>query len=269
MNAEPGKIALVQLDIGRPLWCFSPSDLAIHVEDLCIIEVDHVLEYGPILSLDIAPPGEDTSTLPKLVRRVTLQDQAREKEAELMSKMAVEKCTAAAVKHKLEIRMVRVRYSFDRQVLTILFSSESRVDFRGMVKDLSTDLRVRVRMQQIGVRDEAGIIGGMGPCGRMMCCAQWLESFESINIRMAKTQRISMNPNAISGMCGRLKCCLRYECDQYQEMDRQLPRDGAKVCCEHGKGCVVDKDILSQRLRLRLEDNRIVDVSAKDVSRDR
>jgi cell fate regulator YaaT (PSP1 superfamily) len=269
MNAEQGKIALVQLDIGKPLRCFSPSDLAIHEEDLCIVEIDHVLEYGPVLSLETVSSGENTGNLPRLVRRVTLQDQTREKETELMSKMAVEKCTSAAKKHELEIRMVRVRYSFDRQVLTILFSAESRVDFRGMVRDLSTDLGVRVRMQQIGVRDEAGIIGGMGPCGRMMCCAQWLESFESINIRMAKAQRISMNPTAISVMCGRLKCCLRYECDQYQEMDSQLPRDGAKVCCEHGKGCVVDKNILAQRMKIRLEDNRIVDVSSEGVTVDR
>lgn len=269
MNAEKGKLALVQLDIGRPLRCFSPSNLAIHEEDLCIVEVDRVLEYGPILSLETMPPAEDTSKLPRLVRRVTLQDQAQEKETEVMSKLAVEKCTAAAEEHDLDIRMVRIRYSFDRQVLTILFSSEARVDFRGMVKDLSTDLKVRVRMQQIGVRDEAAIIGGMGPCGRMMCCAQWLDSFESINIRMAKAQRISMNPNAISGMCGRLKCCLKYECDQYHDMDRMLPRDGEQVRCEHGKGCVVDKNIMAQRLKVRLEDNRVVDVSAKDVVTER
>jgi len=160
---------------------------------------------------------------------------------------------------------VRVKYSFDRSVLVILFAAEERVDFQEMVKEISDELRTRVEMKQIGIRDEAGITGGLGPCGRNLCCCTWLNNFESINVKMAKIQRLSLNPGAISGMCGRLKCCLLYEYENYRELGRLLPRDGAAVKCPDGKGYVIDKDILAQRVRVRLDDERVLEYGADDV----
>lgn len=262
---QAGRIAAVAIDIGPPTRCHSPAAVAVHEGDVCIVDVEGVLECGPIVSLADAPAGEDVRKLPQLVRRSTLQDQTRSKETELLGKIAVEKCTAAVSRYSLPMRLVRVRYSFDRQVLSVLFCSEERVDFREMIKDLSSQLHVRVRMKQIGVRDEAAIIGGLGPCGRSLCCCSWLRRFDSVNVRMAKTQRISMNPNAISGMCGRLKCCLRYENDVYRDMDHALPRDGDTVTCPEGRGVVVDKNIMGQTVRIRLEDQRVVECAAVDV----
>ena len=265
MEGEPGRIANLSIDIGTPTRCHSPAAIAVHEGDLCVADVEGVLECGPIVSFEEIGPHDDVHRLPTLVRRATLQDQTRSKETALMSKMAMEKCVASAKRHNLEMRVARVRFTFDRQVLSILFCSEGRVDFREMIKDLAADLHVRVRMKQIGVRDEAAILGGMGPCGRVMCCCSWMKHFESINVRMAKTQRISMNPNAISGMCGRLRCCLRFENDVYRDLDRALPRDGATVSCPDGRGVVVDKNVTAQTVRIRLEGQRIVECPAEDV----
>lgn len=265
MNNATVKIAQVKIGVGPPVRCVCPPTMTIHEGDPCIVDDDGVLEYGTVASLSAPGPSDETTSMPTLVRQATLQDQSKEKETELRSKMAVETCAKAAEKYGLQMRLVDVRFSFDRRMLYVLFSADGRLDFREMVRDLSRELNARVRMTQIGVRDEAGIIGGMGPCGRRMCCCSWLKKFESINVRMAKTQRIAMNPNTISGMCGRLKCCLRYENDQYQESDHDLPRDGARVVCPAGDGLVVDKDIMCRRVRVQLGDRRIQEFDAADV----
>lgn len=262
-----GRIALVSIDIGPPVRCFSPPGLAIHEQDQCIADVDGLTEFGSVVLLQDLAPNDDPARLPRLLRRATLQDQTREKETLMMGRMAVETCRKIVAKYELPMRLVNVRYNFDRQQLGVLFSSENRVDFRAMVRDLSHELNVRVRLRQIGVRDEAAIIGGYGPCGRMTCCCTWLRRFDSINVRMAKTQRISMNPTAISGMCGRLKCCLRYENDQYRDMDRELPRDGARVQSPDGFGFVIDKNILTRRIRVELEDRRVLEYDVTELSR--
>lgn len=261
------RVAQVSIGVAPPVRCFCPEGLAIHVGDLCILEEDGVQEYGSVLGLGPLGARDDKSSMPTLLRQATLRDMSKENENELRSKIVVENCTKAAERYGLEMRLVDVRLSFDGRVLSVLFSADGRIDFRDMVRDLAQELSVRIRMKQIGVRDEAGIIGGFGPCGRRMCCCTWLKTFDSINVRMAKTQRISMNPNTISGMCGRLKCCLRYENDQYAECDRHLPRDGAKVVCPEGDGVVIDKDIMRQRLRIKLNDQRVVECDAAEVRR--
>lgn len=259
------RFALVEIEDGPRLRCYCEPDLAIHVGDRCVVEADNVLEAGRVAELeesDAAPSGRKTA---KVLRCATLQDQAKAKENALRSKMALDSCMAKVEKYKLEMRLGRVRYSFDRKVLMVLFTAESRVDFREMVKELAGELHTRVEMKQIGVRDEAGHIGGMGPCGRAMCCCSWLHRFESINVKMAKAQGLSLNPATISGMCGRLKCCLRYEYDQYRELGRKIPREGAMVECPEGKGKVIGRDVLAQRVRVRIDQDRIVEFDADDV----
>lgn len=262
------RVAQVAIDEGTQVKCFSPADLAIHVEDQCIVQLDNVLEFGAVTTLEERegdlPAGEG---VPTIVRRATLQDQAKASENALRGKMALETCEAQATKHNLDIRLVRVRFSFDHALLRVMFASEERVDFRQMVKELAGEVRARIEMKQIGVRDEAGIIGGLGPCGRKQCCCTWLRHFESINVKMAKAQRLSLNPSAISGMCGRLKCCLRYEVDQYKESGRGMPYNGARVQCPEGDGLVVDSDILARTVKVRLEDDRVVVYNVNDVRR--
>jgi cell fate regulator YaaT (PSP1 superfamily) len=260
------RIANVQIDEGLQWKCFSPSDLAIHVGDQCVVKDDSLMEFGRVIDLeDMKDECVGTDKLPKVLRCATLQDQAKADENALMSKMAMETCSTKAGKHNLQMHLARVRYSFDRHVLQVLFHADDRIDFREIVKDLASELHARIEMKQIGVRDEAGIIGGVALCGRKLCCCSWLNNFESINVKMAKTQKLSLNPAAISGMCGRLKCCLRYEFDQYKELSAQIPREGSKVECADGIGCVIDKDILGQRVKVRLEDERILHYDLADV----
>jgi len=250
----------IAMDDGAHVECVSAAELSLHEGDQCVIEVEKLLEFGHVARVDEgAKVLPRDAGVPKVLRRATLQDQAKANENVLMNKMALKTCVARAEKYNLAMRLIRVRYSFDRSVLIVLFTADDRVDFREMIKDLASELHVRVEMKQIGVRDEAGIIGGIGPCGRNLCCCSWLRHFESINVKMAKTQRLSLNPTAMSGMCGRLKCCLRYEYDCYRDINKRLPYDGDYVKCPDGTGVVIDKNILEQRIKVRLDDHRVVE----------
>lgn len=262
------RLAVVEIENGPDLACCCDVSLAIHVGDACIVQCERALEYGRVASFEDREDGtvEDCG-LPRLLRRATLQDQAREQEDALRSKMARDTCESKVRQLGLPMRLVRVRYSFDRKVLSVLFTAEDRVDFRELVRALASELGAHIEMRQIGVRDEAAIVGGLGPCGRQLCCCSWLSHFESINVKMAKSQNLSLNPGAINGMCGRLKCCLRYEYDQYRDLVRRVPKEGTVVRCAEGTGRVISRDILAQQVKVRLEDDRICDFAAADVER--
>jgi len=259
------RIAFVEIEEGYHLACSYAPDMTVHVGDQCIVEADKVLEFGKVTKVD------EASTLPpdkrniRILRRATLQDLAKANEDVIMGRIAMTSLNAKVEKLALDMRVVRGRYTFGRAVLKVTFTSEERVDYSALVQELAAELRTRIEMNPIGVRDEAGMIGGMGPCGRRLCCCSWLHHFDSVNVRMAKAQRVSLNPGAISGMCGRLKCCLRYEFDTYREMGRNMPHDGAEVVGPDGKGLVVDKDILRQRVRVRLEDDRVFEYDVDEI----
>jgi len=253
------KLVAVDVDAGEHIQCVCPAGVAVHEQDRCIYDTGQVLEIGTISSIlaDESDPAV-AARLPRIVRCVSLQDQAKARENDLMGKMAMDSCRAMVTELQLPMRLVRARFTFDRKLFLVLFAAEDRVDFRELVKRLSTEQHCRVELRQIGVRDEAALIGGLGPCGRVQCCCSWLKTFESVNVRMARTQRLSLNPNAISGMCGRLKCCLRYEYDQYREALQGMPREGTRVETPDGRGRVIDVITLPRRVRVRLEDERIM-----------
>lgn len=261
------KILTVLIEGGDSLECYCPANVAVHERDRCIFDTGQVLDIGEITSIQ---DGEGTcairkAAMPVVLRCQTLQDQAKARENALMANMAMDTCRKECADLKLAMRLVSVRYSFDRKLLLVLFSADDRVDFRELLKRLSSQLHCRVEMRQIGVRDEAGMIGGLGPCGRVQCCSSWLRSFESVNVRMARVQGLSLNPSAISGMCGRLKCCLRYENEQYREALHGLPRKGALVETPDGWGKVIDVVTLERRLRVRLEDGLIEEYAVDDL----
>ncbi len=259
--------AVVHTELGQDIECAVPKGLAIQAENECIVEIDGVAEYGRVARLcEGECPKEPEKGAAVIVRRATLQDQTKEKENVLRSKMARDKCAELISKHKLPMHLVRVWYSFDRSILRILFSADERVDFRELMKDVSSELGVRVDVQQLGVRDEAAMMGGIATCGRPMCCCSWLEKFESINVKMAKTQKLSLNPGAISGMCGRLKCCLKYEYDAYVEESKSMPREGRRVRCDDGDGVIIDRNVLAHTVKVRFDDARIKEYSLEDVS---
>ena len=262
------RVVHVEVDEDRRLACSCAPELAIHPGDQCVVEAEKILEFGKVSKIEESGGNPSDKRVIRVLRRATLQDLARANEDGIMSRIAMNSLISKVEKLGLNMRVVRARYSFDRAVLRVTFTAEERVDYSLLVQDLSAELRTRIEMNQIGVRDEARMIGGMGPCGRRMCCCARQHRFESVNVRMAKAQKISLNPGAISGMCSRLKCCLRYEFDTYRELSRNLPYDGAFVQGPDGKGRVIDKDILRQRVKVRLEDDRIMDYDAKDLQVD-
>src|SRR5699024_9063621 len=154
--------------------------------------------------------------------------------------------------NQLDMKLIDFEYTFDRNKLIFYFTAEGRVDFRGLVKDLASVFRTRIELRQIGVRDEAKMLGGIGPCGRLLCCSTFLGDFDPVSIKMAKDQNLSLNPSKISGLCGRLMCCLRYESDAYEEAKREMPDIGQKVNTPEGEGKVVGLNLLERVLEVRL-----------------
>ncbi len=258
--------AYVEIEDGPRLICEAPDGVPVHVGDECIIAIGDVEEVGHVAKLVDEPvPPEEGEDPPRVLRMATLQDHARAGENAVRSKMALQRVAELAAERGCEIHIVRGRYSYDRSHLRVLYSSEGNFDERTLGRDLAHELKCRVDLRQIGVRDEAGIVGGIGVCGRKLCCCSWLRQFDSVNVKMAKVQKLSLNPSTISGNCGRLKCCLRYEYDNYREMGRGLPRSGSMVECPGGAGQVVAVNVLLQKVKVRLEDNRYVEYDADDI----
>ncbi|MCK5528733.1 MAG: stage 0 sporulation protein [Kiritimatiellae bacterium] len=246
--------------------CISPPELAIHKGASAILNDHGVHEFVRVIDwVEVQEQMPTGSGVPVLLRQSTLQDQAKADENTLRSKMARKTCEKAAEELKLALHMVRIRYNFDRTVLHIVFTAEENLDTTDLIKKLSQELSTKIDIGQIGVRDEAKIIGGIGPCGRTLCCCSFLDKFESINVKMAKAQKVSLNPASMSGMCDRLKCCLGYEYDQYREMSKTLPNYGKKVETPDGSGTVVNTNTMAQEVNVQLEDKRIITYNIDDI----
>ncbi len=258
--------ANVQVEQGPCVVCYGPPELAIHEGDLCVVKSDRYLEVGRVTRIEVVEAQATAAERANAVlRRATLQDQSKASENAVKSRMALDLCHKRMAELHLEFHIISARYSFDRAVLFVAFMAEERVDCHALVTRLEAELHARVEMRLYGVRDTAKIIGGMGPCGQVMCCKRWIDSFDAVSVKMAKAQRLSLSPSTISGMCGRLKCCLRYEYDCYKSLSARLPRDGEPVQCPGGCGRVEDRDILRQRVRVRLSDDRVVECEAGEV----
>ncbi len=255
----------VLLEDGSLLPAASPGDLAIHQGDWCVFQHGRMLEYGRIQKLEAVVEGSPPDGQPVVLRRATLQDQTKAHENNLHARMGMTVCQNKALAHKLPFKILSVRYSFDRSLLCITFTADERVDYREFLKDVSGELKSHIEMRQIGVRDASGRVGGMGTCGRRMCCSSWLKKFEAVGVKMAKQQRLALNPTTISGMCSRLKCCLRYEQEVYRDLSQSMPGDGDEVQIPEGRGFVVDRDIPRQRVKVRLDDNRYFEYPAAEV----
>ncbi len=243
------------------------EDLVIHQGDLCVIECNRVPESGHVVQWaehegEIPAKG----VAPFVLRRATLQDQSKAAENLVVGRMAVKTVHKRVEEYKLSIHVVQVRYSFDRSVLHVTFTSEERVEYSDCVKALAGDLRARIEMKALGVRDAAKLIGGMGVCGRPLCCKTWMNDFNVVTVKMAKAQHLALNPSAISGTCGRLKCCLKHEYEGYKQAGDKFPKDGARVTCGDSCGCIMEKNILKERVKVRLDDGRIVDCGLKEVA---
>ena len=235
------------------LYYFDPGSFWPTAGDAVIVETVRGVEYGEVVT-GVKEVSDELITPPlkKVIRIATADDAAHDMENRAREKDALALCQKKVQEHKLPMKLVGCEYTFDNSKILFYFTSDKRVDFRALVKDLATAFHTRIELRQIGVRDEAKMMGGLGMCGRPVCCAQFLGDFQPVSIKMAKEQNLSLNPTKISGICGRLMCCLKYEEDHYEATRRRMPRVGKDVITPDGVGMVVDLNILKETVRVRI-----------------
>lgn len=222
-------------------YYFEPGSYTLEVGDQVVVETSRGKEIGDIVVAEKEVTGSElVHPLKKVLRKVTPEDLKQVEENKKKEVAAFSRCQQKIKEHALDMKLVDVEYTFDRNKIIFYFTSEERVDFRELVKDLASIFKTRIELRQIGVRDEAKIKGGIGSCGRAFCCITFLEEFEPVSIRMAKGQNLSLNPTKISGVCGRLMCCLRYEVSAYEEARDCLPKPGRQVYTADGEGLLKD-----------------------------
>jgi cell fate regulator YaaT (PSP1 superfamily) len=237
------------------IYYFDPAGLLIQSGDFIIVETVRGIEYGKVVSgIRFVKGDEVVLPLKQVIRIATVADREQMEENQRAVQEALHICQAKARDHQLAMKLVDAEYTFDRNKVIFYFTADGRVDFRELVRDLAAVFRTRIELRQIGVRDEAKMLGGIGPCGRILCCSSFLGDFEPVSIKMAKDQNLSLNPAKISGLCGRLMCCLKYENDRYEEEKHLLPDVGEYVITPNGKGRVVLLNLIERRVQVQLSD---------------
>lgn len=249
------------------IYYFDPGDLSIQKDEYVIVETVRGVEYGRVVTPRKQVCEKDVVLpLKKVVRIADPKDRLIVEENKTAAKEAYEVCSDKVNEHQLDMKLVDVEYTFDRNKVIFYFTADGRVDFRELVKDLAAIFRTRIELRQIGVRDEAKMLGGIGPCGRMLCCSTFLGDFDPVSIKMAKDQNLSLNPTKISGLCGRLMCCLKYENDEYEAAKEQLPDLGEMVITPLGTGKVVGLNILGRVLQVDVAgQERVLEYTLEEI----
>lgn len=249
------KVVGVRFKSPGKIYFFDPNELDIKKGDKVIVETAMGLEIGDVV-IDNKILSEENlnNPLKSVLRIATKQDIKNMQIYKLKEKEALKVCEEKIKKHKLNMKLVGVEYKFDGSKLIFYFTADGRIDFRELVKELASVFKTRIELRQIGVRDEVRRIGGNGVCGRELCCCSFLGNFETVSIKMAKEQNVSLNPTKISGNCGRLMCCLKYEQNAYEDKLKRLPGIGAIVETEEGKGVVDNVEILKEQLKVKFKD---------------
>lgn len=249
------------------IYYFDPDRLPIEKDSHVIVETARGVEYGKVVIGRKQVADKDVVLpLKKVIRMADERDAKQVEENKKAAKNAFSICQTKIKEHKLEMKLVDVEYTFDRNKIIFYFTADGRVDFRELVKDLASVFRTRIELRQIGVRDEAKMLGGIGPCGRLLCCSTFLGDFEPVSIKMAKDQNLSLNPAKISGLCGRLMCCLKYENDNYESTRDEMPDIGATVTTPLGEGRVVSVNVLDQSVQVELSENkRVIEFALDEI----
>ena len=248
------KVVGVKFRNAGKVYYFDPGDLTeLYIGRGVIVETARGLEFGEI-ALEITDVDDEDVIKPlkPIIRIATQEDYNQKEENEAKREEAMRLCQEKIDKHGLEMKLIDVEHTFDNSKIVFYFTADGRVDFRELVKDLASVFRMRIELRQVGVRDEAKLLGGCGPCGKGLCCATWMVDFQPVSIKMAKTQNLSLNPTKISGICGRLMCCLKYENDTYLDLRRGMPDVGEVIETEDGRAKVIDTNLLCCRLKARL-----------------
>lgn len=248
------------------VYYFDPAGIDLHEGDLIIAETARGIEFGEIMIEPKDVPEEEiVPPLKRVVRKATESDIAREETNLQREKQAMCICQQKIQAHTLPMKLIDAEYCFDGTQITFYFSSESRVDFRELVKDLAGALKTKVQLHQVGVRDEAKFFGGIGTCGRALCCATFLGGFEPVSMKMAKEQSLFLNPLKFSGICGKLMCCLKYEYPIYREVKLRMPAVGSMLKTPKGQARVVEINVMKETLGVEFEDGLIMHYSLDEL----
>ncbi len=261
------KVIGIRFKKAGKIYYFDPSGFELSAGDNVVVETARGLEYGEVV-IGIKEVTEEEVVLPlkNVVRKATEEDDKQAVDNLQKEQEAFEACQKKIDEHDLPMKLIDVEYTFDVSKIIFYFTAEGRVDFRELVKDLASIFRTRIELRQIGVRDEAKMLGGLGSCGRVLCCHSFLGDFEPVSIRMAKDQNLSLSPSKISGICGRLMCCLKYENDFYQEERKNAPHIGKIVKTPQGTGKIIDVNILRSTVKVEMaEDVQILDFGFGEI----
>lgn len=252
------------------IYYFDPMDLDIKKGNYVVVETARGIEFGEcVIGIKSINESEIVAPLKSVLRIATEEDIQKHFTNKDKEKDAFDICLNKIAEHGLTMKLIDVEYTFDNNKVIFYFTADGRVDFRELVKDLATIFKTRIELRQIGVRDEAKMLGGLGPCGRPMCCSTFLGDFASVSIKMAKEQNLSLNPTKISGICGRLMCCLNYEQSTYEDIRKRLPKIGSIVKTEEGTGEVIYNNTVKESVRVKMkrgEEEVIQDFKIEDVT---
>lgn len=247
---------------------YDPEDFVLVPGDEVIVPATRGVEYAKVVtSPREIPSREGDRPLKKVLRKATKMDREQLFKNLKRKKEVQRECQRLIEKHNLDMKLVDTEYVFDGSSITFYFTADGRVDFRELVKDLAGTLKTRIELRQVGVRDEAKMVGGLGPCGRDLCCSMFLSDFEPVSIKMAKEQDLPLNPSKISGICGRLMCCLKYEVETYEEFNQMAPHLGSRVEMDEGEGVVVGYQVPLNKVIVELEGGRRIPVPLEHFRR--
>ena len=261
----------VRFENAGKLYFFDPGELWPTPGNYVLVETSRGIEFGEVVT-GIKEIDDSTlqSPLKPVVRIATAEDIQHNKDNKVAQREAYQVCQKKIAEHKLDMKLVSVEYTFDNSKILFYFTANGRVDFRSLVKDLAGVFKTRIELRQIGVRDEAKMLGGLGVCGRPICCGTFLGDFQPVSIKMAKEQNLSLNPTKISGVCGRLMCCLKYEQEQYEQTRKKMPKVGKEVITPDGPGVVWELNVIKETVRVRIQkgdSSELRDYPMEDVQR--
>jgi len=261
------KVVSVNFRAAGKRYLYDPGHLDLAPDDLVVAPTIHGLELGLVLTepREISD-REAPADLKHILRKATQDDLSRAEQNVVREEDALIVAAEKVSVHGLPMKLIKAEMTLDGSKIVFHFSAEGRVDFRALVRDLARTLHCRVELHQVGVRDEAKLTGGLGPCGRLLCCASFLTEFDPVSIRMAKAQDLSLNPQKISGACGRLMCCLAFEYQHYQEKRRGLPKIGARITTEHGEGKLTEINVMQDSAVISLEEGRRLVLSLRQLA---
>ena len=255
------KVTAVAFEDSNRIYYFNRNDLQLEEKNVVVVETERGLQLGVIRKVDIEIEKDNVVLPLKNVIRVAKKEDIEQKEkCKLTEKEALEKAIKFASELKLEMKFVSANYTLDKKQLTFNFIADDRVDFRELAKKLASIYKTRIELRQIGVRDKSKEVGGLGPCGRFLCCNTFLNDFNTVSINMAKNQNLSLNPTKINGLCGRLLCCLNYEDDTYTELKKNFPPIGSKFKNKEVEGKVVSQNVLKGTFVIEKSDKTLIEI---------